>query len=98
MVLGGQHGGWMAIALNLLFFTGMVWLLFAGAHTQNRSLINLAFIFFALALVTRYFDTFWSLLNRSFFFMVGGVILIVGGYLLEKQRRKLTARVAEESK
>ena len=98
LFLGGEYGGWMAIALNLLFFAGMVWLLFAGTHTQNRTLINLGFIFFALALMTRYFDTFWSLLNRSFFFMAGGVILIVGGYLLEKQRRKLTAKVLHNSK
>ncbi len=91
LFLGGKHGGLMAIILNLLFFSGMVWLLFAGTHTNNRTLINLAFIFFAIALLTRYFDTFWTLLNRSFFFMAGGLILIIGGYFLEKQRRKFTA-------
>ncbi len=97
LFLGGEYANWIAIALNLLFFAGMVWLLFAGTHTQNRTLINLAFSFFALALMTRYFDTFWSLLNRSFFFMAGGVILIVGGYLLEKQRRKFTTNAIEGS-
>ena len=95
LFLGGKHGGLVAIVLNLLFFSGMVWLLFAGTHTNNRTLINLAFIFFAIALITRYFDTFWSLLNRSFFFMAGGLILIIGGYFLEKQRRKFTAAVDE---
>ncbi|QMU61097.1 MAG: DUF2157 domain-containing protein [Gammaproteobacteria bacterium] len=98
LFLAGNYGGWMAIALNLLFFAGMIWLLFAGTHTNNRTLINLAFLFFALALITRYFDTFWSLLNRSFFFMAGGIILIIGGYFLEKQRRKLTATIASSSK
>lgn len=97
LFMGGQHGGLMAIAFNLLYFAGMTWLLFAGTHTNNRVLINLAFAFFALALLTRYFDTFWSLLNRSFFFMAGGLILIIGGYLLEKQRRKITSRLINDS-
>ncbi len=95
LFLAGQYGGLMAILLNVLFFAGMVWLLFAGADSNNRTLINLAFIFFALALITRYFDTFWSLLNRSFFFMAGGLILIIGGYFLEKQRRKFTSALDE---
>ena len=95
LFLAGQHGSLMAILLNVLFFAGMVWLLFAGSDSNNRTLINLAFIFFALALITRYFDTFWSLLNRSFFFMAGGLILIIGGYFLEKQRRKFTSAVIE---
>ncbi len=95
LFLAGQYGSLMAILLNVLFFAGMVWLLFAGSDSNNRTLINLAFIFFALALITRYFDTFWSLLNRSFFFMAGGLILIVGGYFLEKQRRKFTSSLDE---
>ena len=95
LFLGGKYGSSMAIVLNLLFFAGMIWLLFAGTHSNNRTLINLAFVFFALALITRYFDTFWSLLNRSFFFMAGGLILIIGGYFLEKQRRKFTSTLNE---
>ena len=95
LFIGGKYGGLMAIILNILFFAGMVWLLFAGTHTNNRTLINLAFIFFAIALLTRYFDTFWTLLNRSFFFMAGGLMLIIGGYFLEKQRRKFTSAVHE---
>jgi len=91
----GVHGSWMAVAFNFLFFGGVVWLTFAGMHTNNRFLINIAFIFFAMGLLSRYFDTFWTLLNRSFFFMAGGLILIVGGHLLEQQRRRITARVMQ---
>ncbi len=92
----GDYGSWIAIAFNLLFFGGLVWLVFAGMNTNNRFLINVAFIFFAIGLLTRYFDTFWTLLNRSFFFMAGGIILIVGGYLLEQQRRRFTAQVVQQ--
>lgn len=91
LFLTGAHGGWVAIAFNLLFFAGMLWLIFAGMDGDDRFLVNLAFVFFGVILLTRYFDTFWSLLNRSFFFMIGGVVLIAGGYFLERKRREITA-------
>jgi uncharacterized membrane protein len=62
-------------------------------HGNDRVLVNMAFLFFGLGLLSRYFDTFWTLLDRSYFFMAGGLLLIGGGYLLEKQRRKLTGRI-----
>ncbi len=94
LFLTGTHGGPVAIAFNLLFLAGLVWLIFAGMHGNDRALVNMAFLFFGVGLPSRYFDTFWTLLNRSYFFMGGGLLLIGGGYLLEKQRRKLTGRIA----
>src|SRR5690606_36501744 len=80
LFVGGAHGSWIALAFNLFYFCDLIWLMFAGMHGANRFLINIAFIFFALALLARYFDTFWTLLDRSFFFMAGGLILIAGGW------------------
>jgi len=94
LFVGGASGGWMAIAFNLLFFAGLLWLIFAGMHTDDRFLVNLGFVFFGITLLSRYFDTFWTLLNRSFFFMVGGILLIAGGYFLERKRRSITAGIA----
>lgn len=93
LFLGGVSGGWVALAFNLLFFAGLLWLLYAGMHSDDRFLVNLAFVFFGLTLLTRYFDTFWTLLNRSYFFMVGGLLLIAGGYVLERKRRQITAGI-----
>jgi uncharacterized membrane protein len=93
LFLAGVSGGWVAIAFNLLFFAGMLWLIYAGMHTDDRFLVNLAFVFFGITLLTRYFDTFWTLLNRSYFFMIGGLLLIAGGYALERQRRRITAGI-----
>jgi uncharacterized membrane protein len=93
LFLGGVSGGWVAIAFNLLFFAGVLWLIYAGMHTDDRFLVNLAFVFFGITLLTRYFDTFWTLLNRSYFFMVGGLLLIAGGYALERKRRQITAGI-----
>jgi uncharacterized membrane protein len=93
LFLGGVSGGWVAIAFNLLFFAGLLWLIYAGMYSDDRFLVNLAFVFFGLTLLTRYFDTFWTLLNRSFFFMAGGLLLIAGGYALERKRRQITAGI-----
>jgi uncharacterized membrane protein len=93
LFLGGASGGWVAIAFNLLFFAGLLWLIYAGMYSDDRFLVNLAFVFFGITLLTRYFDTFWTLLNRSFFFMAGGLLLIAGGYALERKRRQITAGI-----
>jgi uncharacterized membrane protein len=97
MFIGGGHGGAVAIAFNLLYFAGLLWLIFAGINTEDRFLINIGFVFFGITLLSRYFDTFWSLLNRSYFFMLGGVVLIAGGYILERKRRQLTHALASRS-
>lgn len=41
----------------------------------------------ALEVTTRYFDFCWRLLERSLFFMGGGALFLVGGWLLERKRR-----------
>jgi uncharacterized membrane protein len=88
-----QFGGNIALLFNLLFFAGLVWLVYAGIHLNDRFLVNLAFVFFAFVVLARYFDTFWTLMDRSFFFMAGGLLLMVGGYALERGRRKVTGQI-----
>jgi len=86
-------GNALALSFNLAFFATVVWLVYSGLHTASRSLVNQGFVFFALGVLARYFDTFWSLFDRSFFFMGGGMLLLVGGYLLERQRRRINREI-----
>ena len=83
------------IAYHALFFLGLIWLIYYGHANSERFNVNVGFGFFALAVLTLYFDTFWKLLDRSFFFMAGGLLLIGGGYLLERQRRRVMRAMAE---
>ena len=85
--------GSMAVAVNLLYFCALVRLIVVGLRDHDRSIVNLAFVFFGLTLLSRYFDTFWTLLGRSWFFMGGGVLLVGGGILMERHRRKLNAMI-----
>lgn len=93
-----HRGSWPAVLFNLEFFAVLAWLVHYGGEAGRRSLVNLAFAFFALGVLVRYFDTFWSLLDRSFFFMGGGVLLLAGGYWLERQRRKFTREILQRRK
>ncbi len=93
--MNGSVGGQIALAFNLLFFAALVWLVFHALYSSDRTLLNFSFLFFAAWLLSRYFDTFWTLLDRSMFFMAGGLALIAGGYFLEQQRRKLDQKIVQ---
>jgi len=90
----GSYGTAFAIAYNTLAFAGVIWLVMTGADRGEPRVVNLGFLFFAAILVARYFDTFWSLLDRSYFFMLGGGLLLLAGFFIERSRRRVTARMA----
>jgi uncharacterized membrane protein len=77
-----------AVIFNLVLFAGIFGLIFLGYFRGVSSLVNIALIFFGLAVIGRYFDLTWELLPRSVFFILGGFLLLGGGMLLERLRRK----------
>jgi hypothetical protein len=81
------------IAFNLLYYAVLLWLIYVGYVRGDAFRVNLGFILFALGMIVLYFDLFWTLMNRSFFFMGGGLLLCAGGYALEAQRRRLVRRL-----
>ena len=80
------------IIVNLLLFLLVIGLIYSGLKEHKLFYVNAAFVIFTITLISRYFDTFWSLLDRSLFFIIGGLILIIGGFWLEKKRRQLGFR------
>lgn len=81
--------GVQALITNLLLFTAALGMVAWGFRTQAAAFVNLGLLAFVAQVITRYFDFFYSLLERSLFFMVGGAILLGGGMLLERWRRLL---------
>ena len=71
-------------------------MIYFGLVEHNVFYVNSAFIIFTITLLSRYFDTFWRLMDRSLFFIVGGLLLIIGGYWLEKKRRQLSNDLYQE--
>ncbi|HZA25210.1 MAG TPA: DUF2157 domain-containing protein [Dehalococcoidia bacterium] len=81
------------LLFNFLLLVGMVGLIFLGYFRGREVLINLALVFFSIDVVTRYFEFSFELLDRSVVFIVAGIILLAGGFLLERGRRRVIGQL-----
>jgi uncharacterized membrane protein len=84
------------VAANAIFFSTVIALIYFGARRlESTAMVNIGVVFFAIGIFVRYIDTFFKMLDKSIFFLLGGLVLLVGGYLLEKQRRSLVRGIAQ---
>jgi uncharacterized membrane protein len=81
--------GDLRLFLNILFALEIFGLIILGFIRRYPVYVNIGLMFFALDVIARYFDFFWELLPRSLFFILGGLLLLFGGILLERKRRKI---------
>ncbi|OPX98129.1 MAG: hypothetical protein A4E58_01021 [Syntrophorhabdus sp. PtaB.Bin006] len=91
---GYREGGvpfLMQSVANLIFAAGIIGVIFLGYTRKSIAYINVGLLFFVLLIIARYFDFFWKLLPRSLFFIAGGLILMLGGIILERKRRQILA-------
>jgi len=72
-----------------------VWLVTLGTRLHNRFLINLGFAAFGGEALYLYLETFGTLLDTAAFFAIGGILLIAGGFVWERLRRRATATQSE---
>jgi uncharacterized membrane protein len=84
-------GGSLRLLFNILFALEIFGLIILGFIRRYPTYVNIGLLFFALDVVARYFDFFWELLPRSLFFILGGLLLLFGGIILERKRRKILA-------
>ena len=86
------------IVLNALFALSALGLMVSGYLQGGEGRVNLALGLIALFVITRYFEYSTTLFDRSLVFVGAGVILLAGGFLLERGRRKMltTMRAGEE--
>lgn len=76
------------IVFNLLLFGGTVGMIALGIQRRSELLLNMALAIFLIHVITRYFDLFFTAMDRSLFFVMGGLLLLGGGWLLERNRRR----------
>ena len=93
MHVGAGNDVLYPVLFNLVLLAGIIGLVFVGYFRGREALINVALIFFGLNVGTRYFELSWDLLDRSLVFIVAGLILLGGGFLLERGRRKVVERI-----
>lgn len=78
-------------ALHALYALAAIGIAIWGVRAQRPMLINLAVFGFALTVLGFYFSNFLDKLDRSVSLLFGGVLFLLGGWLLEKLRRRLIA-------
>ena len=83
------------VVANLFYGLGVVGLAFLGYLRGREALINLSILFFSIWIFTRYFEYSFDLLDRSVVFIVAGLLLLVGGFLLERARRRVLRRLRQ---
>ncbi len=77
------------IVFNVLFALSVLGLMVSGYLQEQEGRVNLSLGLIALFVITRYFEYSPSLFDRSLVFVGAGVILLAGGFLLERGRRKM---------
>ncbi len=77
------------IIFNALFALSALGLMISGYLQERESRVNLALALIAIFIISRYFEYSTTLFDRSLVFAGAGVILLAGGFLLERGRRRL---------
>jgi uncharacterized membrane protein len=77
------------VIFNLLLFALTVGLIALGILWRREALLNLGLVAFVLHIFTRYVDVFFRAADRALFFVVGGTLLLAGGWLIERNRQRL---------
>ena len=98
LFISGPGISWELYSLifNFLLFVIVGTLIYYSVCINSAMLANFAIAGFILIIVTRYFDLLWDLLSGSALFIVTGLAVLGGGYLLEMNRRKLLAAIRKD--
>ncbi|UOQ43473.1 DUF2157 domain-containing protein [Halobacillus salinarum] len=76
------------LSLVLLFLYSLGWLV-AGYKQEISRWVNKGTAAFLVTTLMAYFQLAWDFMSRSLFFFIGGVLLFLLSFLLERKRRNL---------
>ncbi len=98
---GGQElsssGVLWAIIFNFVIFFQLLGLIFSGYLRQETWLINLGALFLFLLIIVKYFDWFFTFLDKSIFFIGAGILLFVVGWFMERGRKYMILNIKARS-
>lgn len=72
-----------------LIFLIALWLIYAGSAHTTRSVTNIGFTLFAAQTIYIYLETLGTLIGSASFFLLSGILLMAGGWALNKWRLKV---------
>ncbi len=95
VVVGVDNAGevFYAVVFNALLALALLGVLISGYLRGKEAWVNIGLAFIGINIIARYFEYSWDLLDRSFIFVAAGVILLLGGYLVERGRQAMLDRI-----
>jgi hypothetical protein len=95
ILIAGPNVPWelYSVVFNLLLLSISAAYIYYSAAVQSKAMLNIAVAAFVLHVVTRYFDLFWDMLSGALLFIITGFVGLFGGYILEKNRKHLSAKI-----
>ncbi|SHG22265.1 DUF2157 domain-containing protein [Ornithinibacillus halophilus] len=76
------------VSLISMFLFSLLWLLI-GYRKEDNEKVLLGTVAFLLTTFTAYIQFAWDAMNKSLFFLVGGLLLFILSFFLERQRRSM---------
>jgi len=88
-----QGADWYAFALgfNIFFIGFLVFALIRSIKFEEYSFAFSIVRIFGLYLLVKYVTLFFSMLDTGLFFVLGGVLFIAGGWVLERNKKSLVS-------
>jgi len=88
------------IVINIFYVLFILLVIGYGSLEKSRAIVNLGIIAFAIFIFTRYLGfiiDMWGVTTLAVTFITGGVLLLFGGFIIEKWRRKLVKEIIENT-
>ncbi len=90
--LSGEGAIW-AMVFNVLTLLGLLSVMLAGNLRRESWQINLGAVLLFIYIAIKYFDWFYTFLDKSVFFIVAGVLFFVIGWIMERSRKRLIEKI-----
>ncbi|HII65372.1 TPA: DUF2157 domain-containing protein [Candidatus Woesearchaeota archaeon] len=82
------------VIFNIILFLAIFASISLGMLKKEQTLVNLGMLAFGIAVVARYFEYLWDVLNGYLFFIIGGILLIALAIFVERKRKAIVGRFA----
>ena len=90
------NGVLWAIVFNFAVFFELLGLILSGYLRREEWLINIGTFFLFILIIVKYFDWFFTFLDKSLFFIGAGILLFAVGWFMEKSRRYMISNIKTE--